>query len=624
MQYIRAYLFLKLFLAIFVPALAVVLVMSPLYQQLKQSSKTQAQLAWHFEGINQVTALGQYFIDAETGVRGFALTGQEIFLEPYFSALIRIEQTSDALTVRFNQSPELQAALQLSMQHFTEWQRSFAEKEIQLVRQNESVAGLLAPAKIKMDEVRRAMRALAQIKQNNLQVDRKQQELASQSAVLFATIGLTLALLTGLLVAIFIAFSLSARVKRIIFIANKVKQGDLAQRVIIRGKDELSQLAETFNAMADTLEKKMLYEQDARVLLNQQVEKLVTAKTQESRTISEFSELLQACQTLNEASDVVRQTALRLFKSAEGALYYSVADQVELLANWGQSEHLTHISHEDCWAMRRGKNHIFVASQHHLHCRHVVSDTPASLCIPLLARGDVAGVLHLQMPLHLAADQGERWLGEIEDLAVSIAEHIGLALANIHLREHLQALSLKDPLTGLFNRRYLETFSTKEFARASRQSGHIAVLVLDIDFFKQFNDTHGHQAGDEVLQQVAGVLQRYTRASDMVCRFGGEEFVMVMTDLQPEDALPKAVLIQQYIAQQRWPVAGQMLHVTVSIGVSCFPQHGTNLQQLLDSADEALYLAKEHGRNCVRCFSEVIRAEPLTETKGISNTEILP
>jgi len=605
MQYIRAYLFLKLFLAIFVPSLVVVLVMSPLYQRLNDSLATQDKLARHFEGINQVTALSQAFTDAETGVRGFALTGQELFLEPYFSALIRIEQHSDELTERFADKPELTALLAQSLQYFREWQRTFAEEEIQLVRKGLPVIELLSPAKNKMDQVRLTVRQLAQLNYSLLQADRKQQATSSQSAIMFATVGLVSALIVGASLALLIAFSLSARVKRIIYVANKVKQGDLGQRLTIRGKDELSQLAETFNAMADTLQKKVLFEQDARAQLNQQVEKLVSAKTQESRLISEFSELLQACQTIEEASGVVKQTAQRLFKSAAGALYYNVNDQVQRIVNWGEHSSLEHCNNDDCWAMRRGKNHSYVQAQHKVNCNHMLSDATASLCIPLLARGDVAGFLHLQMPLHLTNDQGERWLAEIEDLAVSIAEHIGLALANIRLREHLESLSLKDPLTGIFNRRYLEIFASRELAKAGRNHAQLALFVVDIDHFKQFNDSYGHQAGDEVLQQVATVLARYTRSTDMICRFGGEEFVMVMIDLSPNDAQTRAESIRQHIAQQRWPVAGQMLQITISIGIAWFPDGGSDLEQLLKAADSALYYAKAQGRNCVQSFVHV-------------------
>lgn len=605
MKYIRAYLLLKLFLAIVVPSLIVVIVMSPLYQRVSNSAQAQEQIVTHFENSNMITALGQYVIDAETGVRGFALTGREPFLEPYFAALVRLEQNTALLTQRFAGQSQLLSQLEELQRNFELWQRNFAEEEITLIRQGLPVTELLAPAKQQMDLVRQQVRLLSQTHNTLLQASRSAQIEQTQSAVLLASVGLVAALLIGLLLAFLIAYSISARVREINHVATKVKQGDLSQRLVIRGKDELSQLADTFNAMAETLERKVQVEQQARVALNLQVEQLVAAKTRESKLISEFSELLQACESITEASAVVKQTVLRLFSGSSGALYYSSDDSAECLISWGDLTTPAFCRHDDCWSMRRGKNHLFARSRHDLACAHTTPDCNAALCVPLLARGDVAGFLHLCVPLHLTPEQGISWLEQAEDVAVNIAEHIALALANLRLREHLKALSFRDPLTGLYNRRYLDDYVERELARAARSSQSLAFLMLDIDHFKQFNDRYGHQAGDEVLLQVSQLLQQQIRSSDLVCRQGGEEFVVVIPDLQSADAIAKADAIRQQIALYPFDISGQQLGVTVSIGVAWFPVAGETLEEILKQADSALYLAKQQGRNCVRSFKDL-------------------
>ena len=160
-------------------------------------------------------------------------------------------------------------------------------------------------------------------------------------------------------------------------------------------------------------------------------------------------------------------------------------------------------------------------------------------------------------------------------------------------------------MTGLYNRRYLDDYVERELARAARSSQPLAFLMLDIDHFKQFNDRYGHQAGDEVLLQVSQLLQQQIRSSDLVCRQGGEEFVVVIPDLQSADAIAKADAIRQQIALYPFDIAGQQLGVTVSIGVAWFPVAGETLEEILKQADSALYLAKQQGRNCVRSFKDL-------------------
>lgn len=219
-----------------------------------------------------------------------------------------------------------------------------------------------------------------------------------------------------------------------------------------------------------------------------------------------------------------------------------------------------------------------------------------------MAKGDVVGFFHLQAPARFPADQAKDWLEQYTDLTITMAEHIALALANITLRNHLRDQSLRDPLTGLFNRRYLEEAASRELQRAERNEQQLAVMVLDIDHFKQFNDEHGHQAGDDVLINVANVLQQQFRGDDVVCRFGGEEFVALLTNINQQQTMQRAEQLRSTIAQSKWLIDGKPLTVTVSVGAALYPAHGTDLDGLISLADEALYQAKNAGRNQVICY----------------------
>jgi diguanylate cyclase (GGDEF)-like protein len=182
----------------------------------------------------------------------------------------------------------------------------------------------------------------------------------------------------------------------------------------------------------------------------------------------------------------------------------------------------------------------------------------------------------------------------------SLAEDIALAIANLGLREELRRQAIRDPLTGLYNRRYMQEFLDRELSRAARRSRSVAVLMVDLDHFKLYNDTYGHGAGDQALAGVGEVLLRSVRAEDLACRYGGEEFCVILTECPLEQAVKRATEIRQRIRQcrlQRDDRARDPL--TTSIGVAAFAETTDRGDLLLKFADEALYQAKRNGRDCV-------------------------
>jgi len=334
--------------------------------------------------------------------------------------------------------------------------------------------------------------------------------------------------------------------------------------------------------------------------------------------LSEMGELLQSCQAPAEAYQLVAQTLPKLFPMTVGAMYAisSSGNVVESVTVWGGAmPGETVFGLEECWALRRGRMHAVAQVEYGQRCAHVTaSNVSGYLCIPLMAQGEALGILHLrtvnqESPVHrnpslLFTDSGKR-------LATALAEQIALALANLRLRETLREQSIRDPLTGLFNRRYLEESLEREIRRATRSQRPLSVLMIDLDHFKRFNDTFGHDAGDFLLRELGQLLQANVRGSDIACRYGGEEFSLIMPDATPATAEERAEHIRKSVKSLEAKHAGQVLGaVTLSVGVAAFPEHGDTPFLLIRAADQALYRAKAAGRDRVMLAETVTDATP--------------
>jgi diguanylate cyclase (GGDEF)-like protein len=177
---------------------------------------------------------------------------------------------------------------------------------------------------------------------------------------------------------------------------------------------------------------------------------------------------------------------------------------------------------------------------------------------------------------------------------------LSLALCNLRLQESLRIQSIRDPLTSLYNRRYLEESLEREVVRCGRRNLPMAVMMIDIDHFKRFNDAHGHDGGDALLVQFAALLQAHCRGEDIACRFGGEEFTLIIPETSTETAMARAEQIRAAAENLRVTYQkSQLSPVSVSIGVAGFPKDGQHGDDLIHSADVALYRAKHEGRNRV-------------------------
>ncbi len=316
--------------------------------------------------------------------------------------------------------------------------------------------------------------------------------------------------------------------------------------------------------------------------------------------LNKFSEGLQACRTVSEAYQLVARFGKRLFVEHAGTLYIRNPGSgvFEVVASWGRSDsNTTPFQPELCLIFdphQRQLANNFYASQ---HCEHKAGvPSHPCLCIPLIADQHKIGILRLSSEQIRLPQINER----LQRLGLMMVEQLTLALANLQLREQLREQSIRDPLTGLFNRRYMEETLKRELQRANRYQYPIGVVMLDIDHFKQFNDTWGHDGGDAVLRAIGLFLQEHIRGSDVACRYGGEEFILILPDAPLEDTYHRAHELRAGIKDLQIQHNGQQLPtVTTSVGVASFPVHGVTIEEVIKVADTALYQAKTGGRDQV-------------------------
>lgn len=354
--------------------------------------------------------------------------------------------------------------------------------------------------------------------------------------------------------------------------------------------------------------------EQAETALQQANDKLIgmvyeySQRNREVSSVNEMMDQLQSCLTVEEAYQVIAKFIRKFFPDQSGGLFMINASKnfLEAVASWGESPPEQQVfAPQDCWALRRGRLYQVTDFDHGILCSHVPESTSVPyLCVPIMAQGEALGILHLQesFPLEdIASGEESGALPEAtSQLAATVAEHLGLALANLKLQETLRQQAIRDPLTGLFNRRFMEETLEREIHRVQRKGAPLGIIMMDLDHFKSFNDTFGHGAGDMLLSELGNILVGHTRKEDVACRYGGEEFTLIMSEASLEVTLRRAEEVRQLVEHLHLQHQGQSLrNVTVSLGVAVYPEHGNNAASLLGVADAALYRAKKEGRNRV-------------------------
>jgi diguanylate cyclase (GGDEF)-like protein len=328
-------------------------------------------------------------------------------------------------------------------------------------------------------------------------------------------------------------------------------------------------------------------------------------ETETGKLLNELQANLQICVNAPEAYEVLGAYAQKFVPDSAGAVFAidSSRNLMGVMASWGDSlsptQHI--LSPEDCCAMRGSRLHLRMENAQGISCRHFSGSIPdAYACLPLAALGETLGILHI------SAAMPEVFTTSRLAMIQQAGEYAALRLANLRLREKLHDQSIRDPLTGLYNRRFLEATLEQELHRSSRHHTGLGVIMADIDKFKPFNDSFGHTAGDIVLKEVGTLLRRSVRTEDIVCRYGGEEFLIVLPDTSLESVRERAELMRDAIAKLELQHAGHALgKVTASFGISFSTDGVLTPEILLRYADEALYESKRRGCNCVSLSDSV-------------------
>jgi len=503
----------------------------------------------------QLTLLDM-LLNAETAQRGFVVTGDERFLDPYHAAVNGIPTTLEAL--RREMADPQEAARFAVIERASSAKMQTVARTIEL-RRTQGIAPTASymaagAGKVQMDQLRALIaRELAVYAQRR--TDLGNQLLATSNSAATASLVATLTnilFLTGVLVA--------------------------AMRVLRQRN------AAEHKAKAAALE-------------TQQTNERISLQNDLLFRSADLMHSLELAESSDEAAGVIASYLPRLLPNLSGSLYLynNSRDILERKAGWGSVAGEPEIIEAlDCWALRRGSAHAYAGGDGGLACRHVTNPDTDRLCLPLVTQGDVIGCLSVTGSglVHGAEDQ-RAWINQL-------AEQLGLALSNVRLRVSLRQQSIIDPLTQLYNRRYLDEVLKRELARADRNGTPVSVLVLDLDHFKRINDTYGHEAGDAILRKVALTLRENIRSCDVACRMGGEEMVVLLPECGTDNALKRADALRLAIAGDDVLHAGQRIGATASIGIATYPGHGTNMRTLVHAADLALYEAKHGGRNCVR------------------------
>jgi diguanylate cyclase (GGDEF)-like protein len=496
------------------------------------SSHDQARLREDRAITRDVRVFQQALVDAETGVRGFVLSGRVDYLEPYVAGLQTIQAQDGAV----------------------------------LARLDGATRGKAQSASAMLDGLRHAW-----------------------SGAIALADGQNLAEAQHLLV--------DRQAKPLMDAMRAAIAGFLADR----------------NALAERIDRRLRIEQDLLLIINpvgalvaligtgfafwrgaQEARARETAR-QEMQTLFQMTEMLQSVADRDDANDVLRATAERLLPGVAGALYVfsNSRDRLDLSTCWGTAggeAPADHIGPHACWALKRGKAHL--NSPEGLECSHPRLGR-TTLEIPMAARGELYGMLALSTD---AADAAQR-LAAGRPIATAIADAMSLSLSSNALREKLRNQALRDSLTGLYNRRFLEEMLDRLTQDAQRRDVPISAIMVDLDHFKRLNDQFGHASGDAVLQEVARAIIAGLRTTDVACRYGGEEMLLLLPDCPTEMAVAKAEQLRGRIKEVGGGSVGQP--VTASFGVASMPASATHAAELLAAADAALYRAKQEGRDRV-------------------------
>jgi len=318
---------------------------------------------------------------------------------------------------------------------------------------------------------------------------------------------------------------------------------------------------------------------------------------------STMGNFLQSCINMQEANRVITQFLPLLFPSVDGALYLlrNGTDMYELTSVWGKTvESDETFAADACWAIRRRKAHYFKYGDAEELCIHCTKSMKRSyLDVPLISQGKILGLLHLEEKDEAEKNANDNMLTDLgKNLAAIVASQLAFALSNIKLQEAVREQTIRDTLTGLYNRRYMEQALDKEIRQAARNNVTVGVITLDIDNYGKFNDRHGYKSGDLIMCNLSDFLKNNSHPGDIVCRGNGDEFAIICPRISPDTLKQRAEGIREslvYFNKRHQDLYQEPL--TLSLGVAIFPENGNTSEQIIKLADMALNQAEQEGGN---------------------------
>lgn len=574
---------------------------------LQSSVETRESFAWVSHSQQVIVALDEALAElreAESGQRGYLLTHDERF------AVTVDQRLSDsarkfAELVRLTADNPLQNERAVAVRDAGSRKVAFTRDAMRLARRNDfpsavrSIAG--GRGRELMVEVDRQAGALLQRERDLLAqrvADATQRLAWTKHVALFG--GLVVAALLASLIAT-IALGVRRPLGRVLDAMERLGQGQAEQRLHLRtGSDEFDRLASGYNRMADRLNEALgeHREMDARLqaanadLLSQRG--ALEVRGQVIERLGEMAHRLQAARTDAELAQIIDCFVPQVLPGVAGALYAhnNSRNLLVRLADWGVGDALPeNFGPDECWALRLGQGHVVLDDGREVTCRHAAAGAGAGAyrCEPLLAGGEVIGLLFLQGVIG----------GEEAFRLAALGENIASALVNHRLQRDLKEQTVRDALTGLHNRRYMEEALQLEIARAARTGTPLTFVMCDVDHFKRFNDEFGHDAGDAVLQLVGAAMRDHFRDGDVACRYGGEEFAIIAPGASAEALLPRIERLRAAIAELRPRQGTRSLgSISLSFGVTEWnAAFGRDNAPLVANADAALYRAKRAGRD---------------------------
>ena len=533
-------------------SLAVFLIFSvslAVYFNFFEMKKQREQVVHTYEVILTLDNILSDLKDIQSSVRGYAITGTQNYLTPYFLSVPKVEDDVKKLALLISDNPNQTERL-VKLNSLVSERLEIASDVIEAykVGGQESSFDLIkkGTGKSTMDEIRAVVGEMTTEEKHLLDV--RQMALVSSSK-LTITAGVI-----GLISCLSVMFVMFIFIRR-----------------------ETLRREKTENELNTALGK---------------MEKI----TNETRLIGRLGDYLRGCRTEDEAYEIIRKNIEFLFPNTYGtiSIFNNSRNFLQRVLEWGAVPALpTEFEPDSCWALRQGRIHQSVNDGVVPLCDHLqeIKGRALSVCIPMQAQGETLGQIY--MGSDAAVEMDEYQVSVIRN----VSEQVSLALANLRLQRTLKEQSIKDPLTRLFNRRYLEETLMRETARAQRSGYGICALMMDIDHFKKVNDTYGHDGGDAVLVEFAKILATMARKDDIACRLGGEEFVLVLPASDIELAKKRAEEICEAVRKSSVKFQDKIIKISVSIGISSYPSDAETPDMLLQKADIALYEAKKGGRD---------------------------